>query len=121
MNFGLNEIEIKNRNMVRRSIEAGTSTYVEGDTITGYIYNPDGTYTKHYLVPNYRNIAQFICCDRKDKLLCNKYDYAIASTIGEYIDLADGEFLEQILPLVTPIQRMHRIMEFNEIDGDIKE
>ena len=116
MGFGLNEIEMENRDKVRSSIKAGTSAYIEGETITGYIYNPDGTYTKHYLVSNYRNIAQFICSDKKDKLLCNKNDYAIASTIGEYIDLADDDFLKNILPIIQPIQRIHRIMEFNETD-----
>jgi len=116
MDFGLNQIEIQNRELVRISKESGRSRYVEGETITGHIYEPDGTYSKYYLVPTYTNIANFICYNQKDKLLCNGDDYAIACTLGNYIDTADDDFLKYLLPIITPIQKSGRKVEFQKLD-----
>lgn len=116
MDFGLNQIEIQNRELVRISKESGRSRYVEGETITGYIYELDGTYSKYYLVSTYTNIANFICYNQKDKLLCNGDDYAIACTLGNYIDIADDDFLKYLLPIITPIQKSGRKVEFQKLD-----
>lgn len=116
VNFGLNKTQIQNRELVKNSKESGRSQYVEGETITGHIYEPDGTYSKYYLVPTYTNIANFICYNQKDKLLCNGDDYAIACTLGNYIDIADDDFLKYLLPIITPIQKSGRKVEFQKLD-----
>lgn len=113
------EILQRNRNVVRtaQAMESqGMTIYKEGDAVIGCVYRSDGYYTKHYLKPDMDNIARFICSSDSNKLLCNSSDYAIACTMGNFIDLAVQDFLNKILPYVEIYQEREEHPTFTEFE-----
>lgn len=89
----------------KRRVKNGECLYEVGESVVGYSYRADGRYTSHYLGSDLDAIAKFICSDNNDKMLCNTSDYAIASTMGIYLDVAVEPFLTEIMPYLERYQK----------------
>lgn len=117
-NMFRNKVQTRNYALVqlaRELEEHGVCVYEEGGTIVGCVYEEDGRYTKHYLVPELDNIARFICSSDKDKLLLNGSDYAIASTMGIFLDVSVDSFTDKVLPHLRKRQREKESIRFEEL------
>ncbi len=116
------DVMLRNREVVRMAQDLEREGYLmydkEEEVVVGYIYREDGYYTKHYLKNDLDNIARFICSCQNDKLLCSVFDYAIASTIGNFIDLAVNSFLSGILPVIQKYQTGAKVPPYEEISQD---
>lgn len=89
----LTEIQVSNRQKVRSS---PARTPEPLDTIIGYEFEKSGHYRTYYFY-NLPSVIQFIKSSQKDKLLCNSDDYAVACTIGDYIDICISDEYQEML------------------------
>lgn len=91
------------------------SLFEEGRVVIGCVYEQDGRYTKHYLKPAPDNIARFICSSDKDKLILNWDDYAVACTMGKFLDSSVKAFTDNVLPFLQARQKNKEQVMFEEI------
>lgn len=89
----LSNLQICNREKVRIS---PADTPEPLDTIVGYEFEKDEHYRKYYFY-DLPSVKKFIKSSKKDKLLCNLDDYAVACTIGDYIDICISDEYREML------------------------
>lgn len=107
-----NLIQHKNACKVRQSQEwekKGRKMYTEREMLVCHEFLPDGRYRTEYIRNGLEELADFICSSEKDKLVCNGEDYAIASTIGEDLDLCVESFRNEFFDIYIEYRaRMER-------------
>lgn len=113
--LGRNAVQYENYSMVQTTKQTGRHLPFDiNKPMVGYLYYPNGRYTKHYLESGADNIAKFFCSSTQDKLLCNGDDIAIACSMADYLDLAVEELREAILPYMRKYQASVRKPDFEE-------
>lgn len=76
--------------------------------VRGYVYPHEGYRSEYWFEESPSNIANFIMQhrDAREIILTDTMDQKIPNTIGEFIDhCPDQELLQQILPLLIPMQK----------------
>lgn len=112
-----NPVQEENAVKVRESMdweENGRIMYVDGRTLVCHEFLPDGRYRTEYFKNSLEELAEFICANDKDKLICNGDDYAIASTMGKSLDLCVPSFRSAFFDILTGYQTKCGLIEEDE-------
>lgn len=110
----------ENREKIYSNPEKNVIIYKD-EQYKGYMYYSDGSYRAYYLQKGIDNIARFINANDKFKLICNSKDYAIISTVNNFLDKTtlSKRCLEELKSILIPYQRKgYSSFTYLNNDGD---